>query len=394
MLSRAPNTPPSAQRLTRAREDEAECRAALEEAELDTTTTIKETFEAQAVEMMQKYDDTRNRWLLAVFPAFVSLSFPPLPSSFLSISLAILLYCVIVFRQVEAFDIFRSVLTRLADIGDKQSVPLSTMRDELNHLNEEVEIKQKKRGQRVIGVSLEKLLKREGKTSGIPDIIRGAFREIALNRASQEGLFRINPKVLMFNDLKRRVQTNEAIVWESEDTNCITNFLKLFLRSLPEPLFLFENYDELVAIPSYYFSLIFFLFFFSFLLFFSIYQMFIFSFFFFFFLLSSSPILSFLLYTAMTKCITFTVSIPAGRALSEDAKAQLIRDVVCRLPPPQRCCLEHLVGMAEHILEHQSTNLMTENNLAVCFAPNVWHVYTFAPKRFFLSLYGCMDGYG
>ncbi|KAL5970226.1 N-chimaerin, partial [Taenia solium] len=94
------------------------------------------------------------------------------------------------------------------------------------------------------------------------------------------------------------------------DLNTITSLIKSFLRQLPIPLITYEAYPELIDIAR-------------------------------------------------------------DEQLSEEQKHDLLKGCIQRLPLAHYYCLRYLMAHLNRVAEHQQTNMMSSENLAIVFAPSL-----------------------
>lgn len=81
----------------------------------------------------------------------------------------------------------------------------------------------------------------------IPPVMRKCVDFLSITGViDTEGLFRRCGNLTVINDIKRRVNTGEAVDLKDVDTHAVAGLLKTFLRELHEPLLTFELYDEIV----------------------------------------------------------------------------------------------------------------------------------------------------
>lgn len=101
--------------------------------------------------------------------------------------------------------------------------------------------------ERIIGISLDKLQKRQKHNNGIPQIVEKCIQSLKPD-IQTEGLFRLSaPK----KELERaREQIDKGMIKEMNfaeiSIHTRAGLLKLWLRELPEPLFTFKLYDPIV----------------------------------------------------------------------------------------------------------------------------------------------------
>ncbi|VDM17188.1 unnamed protein product [Hydatigera taeniaeformis] len=107
--------------------------------------------------------------------------------------------------------------------------------------------------------------------------------------------------------------------------NTITSLIKSFLRQLPIPLITYEAYPELIDIAH-------------------------------------------CLHDGLPAhcCI-----LEGDEQLSEEQKHDFLKGCIQRLPLAHYYCLRYLMGHLNRVAEHQHTNMMSSENLAIVFAPSL-----------------------
>uniref|UniRef100_A0A4X2JY63 Rho GTPase-activating protein 29 n=1 Tax=Vombatus ursinus TaxID=29139 RepID=A0A4X2JY63_VOMUR len=86
---------------------------------------------------------------------------------------------------------------------------------------------------------------------GIPFIIKKCISEIEKRALHVKGIYRMNGVKLRVEKLCQAFENGKDLVELSElCEHDISNVLKLYLRKLPEPLFLFHLYDELIGLAK------------------------------------------------------------------------------------------------------------------------------------------------
>lgn len=97
------------------------------------------------------------------------------------------------------------------------------------------------------GVSLKFINENSPCLNYIPPVVRKCVDFLSITGViDTEGLFRRCGNLTTINDIKRRVNTGEAVDLKDIDTHAVAGLLKCFLRELNEPLLTFELYDEIV----------------------------------------------------------------------------------------------------------------------------------------------------
>lgn len=109
-----------------------------------------------------------------------------------------------------------------------------------------------KRKNKTIGLDVESIVKREGTApDGIPSIVTQTI-ELVEQSIEVEGIFRISANQ---NEINSLVEIFDNCAPDDRDlsrysVHAICGILKLWLRSLPEPLLTFKLYDRLVNAES------------------------------------------------------------------------------------------------------------------------------------------------
>lgn len=97
------------------------------------------------------------------------------------------------------------------------------------------------------GVSLKFINENSPCLNYIPPVVRKCVDFLSITGViDTEGLFRRCGNLTTINDIKRRINTGEALDLKDVDTHAVAGLLKCFLRELNEPLLTFELYEEIV----------------------------------------------------------------------------------------------------------------------------------------------------
>eukprot|EP01119_Soliformovum_irregulare_P021109 TRINITY_DN6971_c0_g2_i1.p1 TRINITY_DN6971_c0_g2~~TRINITY_DN6971_c0_g2_i1.p1 ORF type:complete len:753 (+),score=275.78 TRINITY_DN6971_c0_g2_i1:22-2259(+) len=100
----------------------------------------------------------------------------------------------------------------------------------------------------VFGVDIEKATP-PGKD--MPEIVQLCIKYISENALDVVGIFRLSGSALQIEEYKQSFDRGERPDLSKEgDPHCISGLLKLYLRSLPEPLFTYALYDNFIAAQS------------------------------------------------------------------------------------------------------------------------------------------------
>jgi len=103
---------------------------------------------------------------------------------------------------------------------------------------------------RVFGASLAQVMDKQKSTHPdlpVPEFIDVASRIIREHKSCQ-GIFRIRGRIADVKGLKSQIDSGEPIDEANVNIHLITTLVKAFLRELPVPILLFENYDTFMAI--------------------------------------------------------------------------------------------------------------------------------------------------
>eukprot|EP01087_Luapelamoeba_hula_P011340 TRINITY_DN306_c2_g1_i2.p1 TRINITY_DN306_c2_g1~~TRINITY_DN306_c2_g1_i2.p1 ORF type:complete len:493 (+),score=158.99 TRINITY_DN306_c2_g1_i2:87-1481(+) len=107
-------------------------------------------------------------------------------------------------------------------------------------------------GGHVFGRQLDEVLKWQGKGSTVPFIVTETIAWMEQNNAAnEEGIFRIPGQMVIINELKAKYDVEgTADLSEVHDVASVAGLLKLYLRELPEPLFVYRFYSTFVKIAK------------------------------------------------------------------------------------------------------------------------------------------------
>lgn len=157
------------------------------------------------------------------------------------------------FKEMQILD-----LVSIQDVsGDKNTFLLKTPKEVHRLQTRTAEEKEQwmtkfaalKRKNKTIGLDVESIVKREGTApDGIPTIVTQTI-ELVEQSVELEGIFRISANQ---NEINSLVEIFDNCAPEDRDlsrysVHAICGILKLWLRSLPEPLLTFKLYDRLVT---------------------------------------------------------------------------------------------------------------------------------------------------
>ena len=167
--------------------------------------------------------------------------------------------------------------------------------------------------QRIFGVPLNTLEAYfpDSIIDGMPKFLESAFQALEQKGLSVEGIFRISGGASQIARLKKRIDSNDMIIFENEDPICIAALIKLYLRELPEPLLTFKLFDVFKDIE--------------------------------------------------------------GLAMDDDSeeKRKCIRACLDTLPKIHFTVLKRLLNFLDKVKAKSDLNLMTSSNLATVFGPNL-----------------------
>lgn len=183
----------------------------------------------------------------------------------------------------------------------------------------------------------------------IPPVMRKCVDFLSITGViDTEGLFRRCGNLTVINDIKRRVNTGEAVDLKDVDTHAVAGLLKTFLRELNEPLLTFELYDEIVRfLGNFLFS----------------------------FCVNRSAAEGRVVAHHATNCGANIQ--PISASLSEWPKEERSRNVKQmlreKLPIENYELFKYLVEFLVKVEECKDLNKMTSSNLSIVFGPNlVW----------------------
>eukprot|EP00010_Vexillifera_abyssalis_P002136 CAMPEP_0201553358 /NCGR_PEP_ID=MMETSP0173_2-20130828/26249_1 /ASSEMBLY_ACC=CAM_ASM_000268 /TAXON_ID=218659 /ORGANISM="Vexillifera sp., Strain DIVA3 564/2" /LENGTH=674 /DNA_ID=CAMNT_0047964081 /DNA_START=78 /DNA_END=2099 /DNA_ORIENTATION=- len=163
-------------------------------------------------------------------------------------------------------------------------------------------------GKNVFGVPLAKLLMRKDRTGDIPTIVERSV-EYLEKYVKEEGIFRKSGSSMLISQFQSDFDCGGTVNFSSvSDPHAVAGILKLWLRSLPEPLLTFDLFDGFLQ------------------------------------LLEESD---------------------------ADELTDGLRDLFSQLPPANYNLLKYLLPFIHKVSTFADTNLMTPSNLATVFGPNL-----------------------
>ncbi|KAM9848016.1 protein FAM13A-like [Aulostomus maculatus] len=165
----------------------------------------------------------------------------------------------------------------------------------------------------VFGVTLATLRDYGLMVCGIPLVLRDMVEFLDKHGINHRGLFRLSGSVVRTRQLRERWDSGERVDLEHEgDVPTVASLLKLFLRSLPNPVVVEPQRKQMVLSLS-------------------------------------------------------------GSA-NEDEMNQSLRENLCHLPDDNLLILSYLIGFLSRVAAHSQFNHMPVENLATIFGPCIFHV--------------------
>ena len=164
---------------------------------------------------------------------------------------------------------------------------------------------------RIFGVPLDQVVTRESNPEHIPNLINKTIQFLLEYGAKTEGIFRIPGDNIVVNDYKRLFDCGEAdIDLHSCSVHDVAALLKLFLRQMPEPLFVYSVYNRLLEIYK-------------------------------------------------------------PQEAREPQQLQNFAEIIAKLPKNNRLALRKLLAFLFHLATFSTQTKMGISNLALVFAPNI-----------------------
>ncbi|XP_044531426.1 rho GTPase-activating protein 29-like [Gracilinanus agilis] len=161
---------------------------------------------------------------------------------------------------------------------------------------------------------------------GIPFIIKKCTSEIESRALNMKGIYRVNGAKTRVEKLCQSFENGNDLVELSElNAHDISNVLKLYLRQLPEPLFLFHLYDELIGLAK------------------------------------------------ESKMMAEDPKEPRVEGGGADLSTILkkLRDCLHKLPDPNYATAKFLLGHLHRVAQEADENKMTAKNLGIVFGPTL-----------------------
>ena len=160
---------------------------------------------------------------------------------------------------------------------------------------------------RLFGVRLDVLMQgRAQQGRDVPTIVADTAAVLEARWLGLEGLFRISASKAELDDLRQRLDSGAAVDYARVSGHSVAGILKLWLRSLPEPLVPFALYGDFAGAL-------------------------------------------------------------AGR--SADDGVRTLAALVRRLPPLNRQCLHRLALLLHRVVDHAAENMMHASNISIVFTP-------------------------
>uniref|UniRef100_A0A3Q4ACL2 Rho GTPase activating protein 27, like n=1 Tax=Mola mola TaxID=94237 RepID=A0A3Q4ACL2_MOLML len=160
----------------------------------------------------------------------------------------------------------------------------------------------------VFGCHLDTLCHRENTT--IPRFVEKCVRVVEKRGLDVDGIYRVSGNLAVIQKLRHKADHEEQLDLDDgqwEEIHVITGALKLFLRELPEPLFPFSCFDKFIAAIRQYYSL----------------------------------------------------------------RVSYMKDLVRSLPLPNHDTMETLFKHLRRVIEHQDSNRMSVQSIAIVFGPTL-----------------------
>ncbi|XP_007485058.2 rho GTPase-activating protein 29 isoform X1 [Monodelphis domestica] len=161
---------------------------------------------------------------------------------------------------------------------------------------------------------------------GIPFIIKKCTSEIESRALNVKGIYRVNGAKTRVEKLCQSFENGNDLVELSElNAHDISNVLKLYLRQLPEPLFLFHLYDELIGLAK------------------------------------------------ESKIMNEDTKEPRVEGAGADLSTILkkLKDCLHKLPDPNYATAKFLLGHLHRVAQESDENKMTAKNLGIVFGPTL-----------------------
>eukprot|EP01102_Stenamoeba_stenopodia_P022520 TRINITY_DN9420_c0_g1_i2.p1 TRINITY_DN9420_c0_g1~~TRINITY_DN9420_c0_g1_i2.p1 ORF type:complete len:720 (-),score=138.45 TRINITY_DN9420_c0_g1_i2:181-2340(-) len=223
--------------------------------------------------------------------------------------------------EIEDFNVrklYDRILTEGLDaVLDEVFSPTKNSTPEIsNHLSKLMDVVLVAKQKKVFGAFLSQTLEDEkNNKSGVPRIIQQIIEYLETHAMHVVGLFRIPGNNAEIETLKERIEAGEHVdLSKCSEIHVVAGLLKEYFREIPEPVFTFSLYDEIIASQD-------------------------------------------------TK--------------DKSAKIKNLRDIVRRLPRTNRKLLSALVSLLEKVSKNSSQNGMTAASLGILFGPSLIRTATY-----------------
>lgn len=84
----------------------------------------------------------------------------------------------------------------------------------------------------------------------LPKVLVDTYRYLRSSCLSVEGLFRVSPNAVLLDILREAVDRDQTIKWGEWGPYTAAGLVKLYYRSLPEPIFPYEFYGRLISLTN------------------------------------------------------------------------------------------------------------------------------------------------
>ncbi|GAM26171.1 hypothetical protein SAMD00019534_093460 [Acytostelium subglobosum LB1] len=100
---------------------------------------------------------------------------------------------------------------------------------------------------KTFGIKLEEVFARES-NRGMPQFLDEIFKHLEKSAPTLEGIFRISAGKSSIETLQQKIESSQPLDLHTLlDPHIVSSVLKLFLRSLPEPLIFYSSYQKLIS---------------------------------------------------------------------------------------------------------------------------------------------------
>ncbi|PRP81374.1 hypothetical protein PROFUN_11061 [Planoprotostelium fungivorum] len=176
---------------------------------------------------------------------------------------------------------------------------------------------------KVYGIPID-AVRDKNSASLLPPILWECISYIEAKGLTAEGVFRVSGSIAEVTSLKKDIDEGKSgIIYQCDSVHVVSSLLKMFLRELPEPLLLSQNYDQFIEIQG------------------------------------------------AVQNILDHPEIDGGTDIEKtEARLEKQKELIDALPPVNRVVLRRLLQLMLNICKHESQNLMSINNLAIVFSSN------------------------